>query len=100
MSKITLITGGSRGIGAATARLAAARGHRVAIAYHRRRDAAEAVVESIRAAGGEPNRLERVCAAIPLGRAGEPEEVAEGILWLLDHASYSTGTFLVIAGGR
>jgi len=47
-----LVTGGSRGIGAATARLLAARGHPVAVNYVSDKAAAEAVVESIRAAGG------------------------------------------------
>jgi NAD(P)-dependent dehydrogenase (short-subunit alcohol dehydrogenase family) len=47
-----LITGGSRGIGAATARLAAARGYGVAVNYLARADAAEALVGEIAAAGG------------------------------------------------
>jgi NAD(P)-dependent dehydrogenase (short-subunit alcohol dehydrogenase family) len=46
-----LITGGSRGIGAATARLAAGRGHDVVISYVRDRDAADTVVEECRRAG-------------------------------------------------
>ena len=49
--KILLITGGSRGIGAATARLAAARGYDVCVNYRRNRDAADGVVSQIRAAG-------------------------------------------------
>jgi NAD(P)-dependent dehydrogenase (short-subunit alcohol dehydrogenase family) len=51
-SPIVLITGGSRGIGAATARLAAARGYTVAITYLERGNAAEAVVSEVKAAGG------------------------------------------------
>jgi NAD(P)-dependent dehydrogenase (short-subunit alcohol dehydrogenase family) len=47
-----LITGGSRGIGAATARLAAARGHGIAVNYQTRADAAKALVAEITAAGG------------------------------------------------
>jgi NAD(P)-dependent dehydrogenase (short-subunit alcohol dehydrogenase family) len=36
-----------------------------------------------------------------LGRAAEPEEIAEAILWLLSPAaSYTTGTTLRVAGGR
>ena len=55
----------------------------------------------IHASGGEPNRLERVRAYIPLKRAGRPEEVAQAILWLLsDEASYSTGAILDVSGGR
>lgn len=50
--KVVLVTGGSRGIGAATARMAAHRGWDVAIGYQHRRDAAEAVVADVQAAGG------------------------------------------------
>lgn len=46
-----LITGGSRGIGAATARMAAARGHDVGISYVRDAVAAERVVADCTAAG-------------------------------------------------
>ncbi|MES2817711.1 MAG: SDR family oxidoreductase [Pseudomonadota bacterium] len=53
MSKIMLITGASRGIGSATARLAASRGYRVCINYHQRRDAAEQLVREIEADGGQ-----------------------------------------------
>jgi NAD(P)-dependent dehydrogenase (short-subunit alcohol dehydrogenase family) len=51
MSKILLITGAGRGIGAATARLAASRGYDVAVNYLRDVAAAEAVAASVRAAG-------------------------------------------------
>jgi len=47
-----LVTGGSRGIGAAICRLLAARGYPVAVNYARRADAADAVVAEIQAAGG------------------------------------------------
>jgi NAD(P)-dependent dehydrogenase (short-subunit alcohol dehydrogenase family) len=50
--KTMLITGASRGIGAATARLAAIRGYAVCINYRQRSDAAEQLVADIRAAGG------------------------------------------------
>lgn len=50
---------------------------------------------------GEPGRLTRVAPSIPLGRAGEPDEVAEAVAWLMsDAASYVTGTTLRVAGGR
>jgi hypothetical protein len=52
MSKIMLVTGGGRGIGAATARLAAKRGYAVCVNYAGNAAAAEAVVEEIRAGGG------------------------------------------------
>ena len=55
----------------------------------------------IHASGGEPGRVERVKQAVPMKRGGEPEEVARAILWLCsDEASYSTGTFIDVSGGR
>ncbi|MFI4925155.1 MAG: SDR family oxidoreductase [Vicinamibacteria bacterium] len=48
---VCLVTGGSRGIGAATARLAANRGYDVAITYRERADEAAAVVRDVEAAG-------------------------------------------------
>jgi NAD(P)-dependent dehydrogenase (short-subunit alcohol dehydrogenase family) len=48
-----------------------------------------------------PGRVERLMSALPAGRAGSPEEVAEGILFLLsDAASYVNGTDLRISGAR
>ena len=53
------------------------------------------------ASGGEPDRIERVKASVPLGRGGRAEEVAQAILWLLSaEASYTTGAFIDVAGGR
>lgn len=55
----------------------------------------------IHASGGEPGRVERLKSAIPLGRGGEPEEVARTILFLAgEESSYSTGTFVDVSGGR
>jgi len=55
----------------------------------------------IHAAGGEPGRIDRLKGSIPMKRGGEPIEVARAILWLLsDEASYSTGTFIDVSGGR
>src|SRR6266851_3814941 len=51
MQKVCIITGASRGIGAATARLAAARGYAVCVNYQKNRDAADAVVGDCRRAG-------------------------------------------------
>jgi len=51
--------------------------------------------------GGEPNRVERVKPLIPLQRGGTPEEVASSIAFLLSNeASFITGTFVDIAGGK
>ena len=59
------------------------------------------VYTEIHASGGEPNRVDRVKQAVPMKRGGQPEEVARAILWLLsDDASYSTGAFLDVSGGR
>ena len=52
MSSVIIVTGASRGIGAATARLAAQRGYAVCVNYVSDRGAAEAVVDGITAAGG------------------------------------------------
>ena len=55
----------------------------------------------IHASGGEPDRVERVAASVPMGRGGSAEEVAEAILWLAsDKASYASGALLDISGGR
>ena len=53
MEKVLVVTGGSRGIGAATALLAAARGYAVAINFERNGDAAQAVAHKIRESGGK-----------------------------------------------
>jgi NAD(P)-dependent dehydrogenase (short-subunit alcohol dehydrogenase family) len=51
--QVTVVTGGSRGIGAAVAERLAREGHRVAVGYVRDEEAAEAVMASVRAAGSE-----------------------------------------------
>lgn len=52
MSKVMLVTGGSRGIGAAVAKLAARRGYAVGVNYRTHSDAADAVVAEIQREGG------------------------------------------------
>ena len=55
----------------------------------------------LHAANGEPGRLQRLMPTIPMARAGQPEEIAEAVLWLLSPAaSYVTGSILEIGGGR
>ena len=55
----------------------------------------------LHAANGEPGRIARLNPSIPMQRAATPEEIAQGVLWLLsDAASYTTGTILEIGGGR
>lgn len=59
------------------------------------------IYTDIHASGGEPGRVDRIKRSIPMQRGGQPEEVANAILWLLsDEASYATGTFIDLAGGK
>lgn len=83
MNKVLLITGGSRGIGAATALLAAQQGYAVAVNYTANAHAADDVVRHIRANGGTAM------------------EVAQAIVWLLsEEASYTTMSLLDVSGAR
>jgi NAD(P)-dependent dehydrogenase (short-subunit alcohol dehydrogenase family) len=55
----------------------------------------------IHASGGEPGRVDRVKASVPMKRGGTADEVAQAVLWLLsEEASYTTGSFLDVSGGR
>jgi len=55
----------------------------------------------IHTSGGEPGRVDRLGPLLPMQRGGQAIEVARAILWLLsDEASFSTGTFIDVSGGR
>jgi len=55
----------------------------------------------LHAAAGEPGRVERMRRTIPMGRAGQSDEIAEAVLWLLSGAaSYVTGAIVAVGGGR
>jgi NAD(P)-dependent dehydrogenase (short-subunit alcohol dehydrogenase family) len=59
------------------------------------------IYTDMHASGGEPGRVDRVKESIPMGRGGQPEEVARAILWLASaEASFVTGTFLDVTGGK
>ena len=59
------------------------------------------IYTEMHASGGEPNRVDRISPQVPMKRGGEPAEVAAAILWLLsDEASFTTGAFIDVSGGR
>lgn len=115
-----IVTGGGRGIGAATALLAARRGYAVVVNYLRDEATATALVERISPA--EPcltaadetltmlpprppclvdMRRSASRPVVPMQRPGRAEEVANAILWLCSaEASYCTGSILEVTGGR
>jgi NAD(P)-dependent dehydrogenase (short-subunit alcohol dehydrogenase family) len=59
------------------------------------------IYTDIHASGGEARRVDRIKEFVPMRRGGQAVEVAYAILWLLsDEASYSTGTFIDVTGGK
>lgn len=59
------------------------------------------IYTQMHADGGEPDRVDRIKSVIPMQRGGTALEVANPISWLLsDEASYVTGTFIDVAGGK
>lgn len=59
------------------------------------------IYTEMHADGGEAGRVDRVKEHLPMKRGGQPEEVAQAIAWLLsDAASYVTGSFIDLAGGK
>ena len=55
----------------------------------------------IHASGGQPDRAGRLGATVPMLRPGSALEVAKAIVWLMtDESSYTTGSFVDVAGGR
>jgi NAD(P)-dependent dehydrogenase (short-subunit alcohol dehydrogenase family) len=119
--KVAVVTGGSGGIGAATCRLLAANGARVAL--HGREEAKiDAVVDEnevgehgvrVNCLAPDPILTERTrsymtedqvrqwSAGFPLGRTGTPEDVAFATLFLASESSaWLTGVTLDVAGGK
>ena len=59
------------------------------------------IYTDMHASGGEPGRVDRVKAFVPLRRGGQPDEVAQAVLWLLsDDSAFTTGSFVDVTGGR
>ena len=59
------------------------------------------IYTEIHASGGEPQRVDRVKCAVPMKRGGTADEVAQAVLWLMStDASYTTGAFIDVSGGR
>src|SRR5438477_356390 len=120
MTGVLIVSGGSRGIGAATCTLAAARGYAVVVNYYGDPTPADDEAQEfagvgiafnavpagpprtgLQAAAGRADRPARFAPQIPLGRAGRPEEIAEAVLWLLSAAaSFTAGAVLDVGGGR
>jgi 3-oxoacyl-[acyl-carrier protein] reductase len=95
--KRILVTGGSRGIGRATALLCAKAGADVAITYHRRRPEAEAVVSAVRVMGqraflgggdlGDPARVQQLFAEVRAAFGGIDGFVLNHGIWPAEEAS-------------
>ncbi len=59
------------------------------------------IYTDIHASGGEPNRVDRVKAMVPMKRGGSAEEVAQAIVWLMSsESSYTTASFIDVQGGK
>jgi NAD(P)-dependent dehydrogenase (short-subunit alcohol dehydrogenase family) len=55
----------------------------------------------IHSKAGMPDRVERMAASVPMGRAGTVDDVARVVLWLLsDESAYVTGALIPVSGGR
>lgn len=103
-----IASGGAGGI-CGLCRLERGRGyadHRTSLEVARRGFALTACVPALsilkmHASGGEPGCVGRDKGGVPCQLRGQPEEVAQAIAWLLsEKASYVTGSFLELAGGK
>jgi NAD(P)-dependent dehydrogenase (short-subunit alcohol dehydrogenase family) len=59
------------------------------------------IYTEIHASGGDADRVSKLASGVPLGRGGQPEEIAETVLWLLSaQSSYVSGAIIDAAGAR
>jgi NAD(P)-dependent dehydrogenase (short-subunit alcohol dehydrogenase family) len=102
--KVAIVTGSSRGIGAATARLLASQGAKVTVNYARSRAQGEKVApgatDTDALAFMPKEARDKVAARTPLRRFGKPEDVAGAVLFFCaDWSRFVTGTYLPVSGG-
>ena len=59
------------------------------------------IYTDIHASGGDPDRVDKLASTVPMRRGGQPEEIAETILWLLGpQSSYVSGAIVDAGGAR
>ncbi len=96
MSGTCIVTGGARGIGRATALLAAERGYRVVVNYRERADAASAVVEAIQSGGGPAIAADVAVEADIVRQVGAAEDTLGGpVTALVNSAGIGYGLLCV-----
>eukprot|EP01037_Dinobryon_pediforme_P007603 gene7603-7665_t len=116
MSRVAVVTGGTRGIGAAISKALKNAGYQVAATYHGNDEAAAAFkaetgvnvykwdVSSFDACTTaiDPAVIEKaILPHIPVGRLGEPEEIARCVVFLAaDDAGFITGATISANGGQ
>jgi len=99
--RTALVTGASRGLGAAMATTLAEAGHRVAVNYFANADRADQLCASLRARSLTAHPFHAYARAVPMGRMGLPEEVAHTVAFLASDASaFITGQKISVNGGN